>query len=362
MLMTAARRVRTATGLLAAAAVAIASTSCGGPAGSHATGYCAILPDSIGLYVGNPVTQMGYPIGTVNKITPGDTSVQVDFSVTDTRPLPNEAKAIIRSTSILADRALELVGNYESGPKLAPGECVPLSRSVTPKSLSEVIGSANTFVNGINPKNSTNIQAVLRQLDQAAHGNGSGVNQILTTSSRLLDNPDQPISDIGSIVGNLATLTKTLLDLRDPLKEILNDSVTNTPYLHDAIVGSQNLAEPLPPIITLVSDLEIHAGDELQLTLDTVSDAMRIFTPHARGLASLLDPLPRWINTAENHFNNRQFNIFYRPPLYRIRTPNGAVVCNVMNFSMPGSCANIAGQPYGVDINLLQYVFMNANK
>ncbi|MCW2655743.1 MAG: Mammalian cell entry related domain protein [Mycobacterium sp.] len=362
MLMRGARRVRTAAGLLAVGAVVIASTSCGGPTGSRASGYCAILPDSIGLYVGNPVTQMGYPIGTVNKITPGDASVQVDFSVTDTRPLPHDAKAIIRSASILADRALELVGNYESGPKLAPGECIPLSRSVTPKSLSEVIGSANTFVNGINPRNSTNIQAVLTQLDQAAHGNGAGVNQILTTSSRLLDNPDQPISDIGSIVGNLGTLTKTLVDLRDPLKEILNDSVTTTPYLHDAVVGSQNLAEPLPPIITLVSDLEIHAGDELQLTLDTVSDAMRVFTPHARGLASLLDPVPRWINTIDNHFNNRQFNLFYRPPLYRIRTPDGVAMCNVMNFSMPGSCANVAGQPYAVDINLLQYVFMNASK
>ena len=112
----------------------------------------------------------------------------------------------------------------------------------------------------------------------------------------------------------------------------------------------------------MVSDLEIHAGDELQLTLDTVSDAMRVFTPHARGLASLLDPVPRWINTIDNHFNNRRFTLFYRPPLYRIRTPDGVAMCNVMNFSMPGSCANVAGQPYAVDMNLLQYVFMNASK
>jgi phospholipid/cholesterol/gamma-HCH transport system substrate-binding protein len=360
--MTGLRSVRTAVGLLAAGAVMVASTSCGGSSESHATGYCANLPDSIGLYVGNPITQMGYQIGTVNSITPGDSSVRVDFSVSDARPLPQDAKAVIRSTSILADRALELVGNYKSGPKLTRGECIPLSRSVTPKSLSEVIGSANTFINGINPQKSTNIQAALTQIDQAAHGNGVGINQILTTSSRLLDNPDQPISDIGSIVGNLSTLTNTLVDLRDPLKEILNDSVTTTPYLHDAVVGSQNLAEPLPPIITLVSDLEIHAGDELQLTLDTVSDAMRVFTPHARGLASLLGGVPFLINTAANHFNNKQFNLFYRPPLYRIRTPDGVAVCNIMNFSMPGSCANVAGQPYAVDVNLLQYVFMNANK
>lgn len=357
---------RAAAGLLTVGAVVVGSTSCDGAAGAHVTGYCAILPDSIGLYVGNPVTQMGFQVGTVNKITPSATSVEVDFSVADTRALPHDVKAVIRSTSILADRALELVGNYESGPRLAPGGCVPLSRSVTPKSLSEVIGSANTFVNGINPQNSTNIGDVLRQLDQAAHNNGAGVNQLLTTSSRLLNNPDKAVSDLKSIVVNLATLTRTLVEMRDPMKQILNDSVTTLPSVRDAMLGISNLADPLAPIVTMVSDLEIHAGDDLQLTLDAVSDVLRINTPHTMGwlsgLGGILKSVPWWINTAANHFNNRQFNLFYRPPLYRIRTPNGAVVCNVMNFSMPGSCANVAGQPYGVDINLLQYVFMNANK
>jgi hypothetical protein len=89
---------------------------------------------------------------------------------------------------------------------------------------------------------------------------------------------------------------------------------------------------------------------------------VRINTPHARGLASLLDPLPWWINSASNHFNNKAFHLFYRPPLYRIRTPDGIVACNLMNFSTPGSCANVGGQPYAVDVNLLQYVFMNANR
>jgi phospholipid/cholesterol/gamma-HCH transport system substrate-binding protein len=349
--------------LLAAATVVVGGTSCGAAGGgSHASAYCAILPDSVGLYVGNPVTQMGYQIGTVKKIAASDTSVQVDFSVTDARTLPSDVKAVVRSTSILADRALELVGNYEGGPKLAPGQCVPLGRSVTPKSLSEVIGSANAFVTGINPQDSSNIGEVVRQLDVAAHNNGAGVNHILTTSARLLNNPDEPISDLGSIVANLSTLTKTLVDMRDPMKEILNDSVVTTPYIQQAIVGGQHLAEPLPPIITMVSDLEVHAGNELQLTLDAVSDMLRIMTPHAEGLASLLDPVPWWINSVDNIVNNHQFHTYYRPPLYRIRSPGGPVVCAIMNASMPGSCANVAGQPYGVDINLLQYVFLNASQ
>ncbi len=324
--------------------------------------YCAVLTDSVGLYVGNPVTQMGFPIGTVQSISPSPTSVQVDFSLTEDRRLPADVRAVVRSTSILADRALELVGNYDSGPALSPGRCVPLDRTMTPRSLSEVIGAANTFVNGINPETSSNIGDVIQQLDAAVADNGGDVNQILTVSSRLVDNPDAAISDMASIVGYLGSLTDTLVALRDPMKQILHDAAITTPYVVDAIDGGQLMAEPLPKVITMISDLEIHAGDEIQLTLDSVADAMRIMTPHARGLASLLDPLPWWINGATNHFNNREFVMSFRPPLYRIRLPNGPAVCHFMNLSMPGSCANVAGQPYGVDINLLQYVFLNASQ
>ena len=159
--------------LLSAAVVAFAFAPLFKSA-THA-GYCANMPDSIGLYAGNPVTQMGYQIGQVTKITPGTTDVQVNFTVTEHRPLPHDVKAIIRSNSILADRSLELVGNYESGPQLPAGGCIPLSRSATPKSLSEVIGSATNFIKAINPEDSTNIGDIVSRLDQATHNYGAGV-------------------------------------------------------------------------------------------------------------------------------------------------------------------------------------------
>lgn len=350
-------------GVLAASVVLIATTSCGSSETPSATEYCAVLPDSVGLYVGNPVTQMGYKIGTIGKITPGAQSVQVDFAMTETRPLPADVKAVVRSTSILADRALELVGNYESGPRLKPGGCVPLDRSMTPKSLSEIIGSANTFINAINPETSSNIGDVIAQVDQAAQGNGAGLNRILTSSSELLDSPDGAISNMSSIVSNLGNLTDTLIALRDPMKQILNDASTTTPDLVDAINGARNMTEPLPNVIVAISDLEVRAGDEIQLTLDTVSDVTRILSPHARGLASLLDLFPFLINGIINHgVNNRDFVMSFRPPLYRVRSPNGPVVCHFMNIDMPGSCANVAGQAYGVNINLLQYVFLEASR
>ncbi len=354
------------------AAIALAATSVVAFGGSCAeqpdtrprtqsADYCAILSDSVGLYVGNPVTQMGYPIGTVKDITPGPLDVRVDFTLTEQRQLPADVKAIIRSTSILADRSLELVGNYDAGAQLRSEECVPLSRSATPKSLSEVIGSATTFVNTLNPQGSTNVGDAVSGIDQALNANGAGANALLTATSAVLDNPDQTIDDIGSIITNLGQLTSTLKDIRGPLKEAMYDAVQTMPHIQEASEGGRRIVEGVTWVTPLVEDLEVNLGEEIQFTLDATGVAVRKLSEHAPRTANLLNPVPWWVNTLANHLNDRPItSLRYRPPLYRVRTPDGVLTCNLMNASMPGSCANVQGQPYAVDVALLQYVLTEA--
>lgn len=239
------------------AGVVAASSSCGSAAHSDAS-YCALMPDTIGLYVGNPVTQMGYPIGKVTAIQPGAQSSRVSFSITESRNLPGDVKAVIRSPSILADRSMELVGNYSAGPKLSPGACISLDHSASPKSLSEVIGSADTFLNAVNKTGSLNVADTIRGVDQLAHNNGAGAGRLLTTSSALLDSPDQQISDIGSIIQNVATLTTTLTEIREPLKEIVQDGTGTISDVSVALDGTARLAgaQATPGIGTLGPLLE----------------------------------------------------------------------------------------------------------
>jgi phospholipid/cholesterol/gamma-HCH transport system substrate-binding protein len=321
------------------------------------------MSDSVGLYVGNPVTQMGYQIGTVDSITPSDTSVEIRFTIKVNRPIPPDVKAVTRSTSILADRSLELVGNYSSGPRLEPGQCIPRNQTATPLSISQVIGSATNFVNGINPDGSTNIKDALRGVDEAVNGNGAGLNRLLTTSSSLLDNPDQGIAEMGSIVRNVVQLTAMLKASRPPLKQILLDMPDTTPQLVDAVAGTAGLTDVIAELVVLVADLETNLGDDIQTGLDTFGDVLRHLSPHSKGIANILNPVPRFINTLSYYVNNHQFDfIAWSPPLFRIRTPNGLALCGAMNASMPGSCADVNGQPHAVDVALLQYVLMEAQR
>jgi phospholipid/cholesterol/gamma-HCH transport system substrate-binding protein len=363
--MAAMRRTRTVT-VAARAVVALLVVlvgSCGSRPASQAAEFCAIMPDAIGLYPGNPVTQMGYKIGTVDKVTPGETSVEIHFKISERRPIPVGVKAVTRSTSILADRSLELVGNYESGSQLQPGHCIPLGHSFTPLSLSQVIGSATNFVNGINPQGSTNIQDALRGVDEALNGNGAGLNKLLRTSSSLMDSPDQGISDMASIVRNLVQLSDTLKTNRAPAKQILLDMPETNPDLVNAIRGTMGLTDVAHELIRLVDDLERSLGDDIQTGLDTFGDLLRHFSPHYKGIANILNPVPRFINTLSYYVNNHQFDLIaWSPPLFRIRTPDGLAFCGSLNASMPGSCADVNGQPHAVDVALLQYVLTEAQR
>jgi phospholipid/cholesterol/gamma-HCH transport system substrate-binding protein len=354
--------------------VALCATSCGRPAETSAPSlFCAILRDSVGMYVDNPVTQMGYKIGTVKTIEPRGNDVKVAFTIDERRPIPRDVSAVIRSPSILADRALELVGNYDGGPQLEAGSCVPLSRTSTPLSISQVIGSATNFVNGISPEGSTNLQGALDGVAKAATGNGTAANQLLTRSSALLDNPDQPINDLGEITRNMAQLTSILRANRGPLKQIVQDMAVSNPDVYTTVTGAENLAHALPELVQIVNDIELELGTELQLALDTTSDTLRILSPHYKGIADLLNPLPRFISGLNGeppgaiagglakHINDHVFALLpYRPPLFRIPTPNGLLTCGIMNSSLPGSCADVGGRPYAVDVALLQYVLTAA--
>ncbi|WP_246224397.1 MlaD family protein [Mycolicibacterium anyangense] len=319
------------------------------------------MPDSVGLYVGNPVTHLGYPIGEVASIIPSAQSVRVNFKIANGQTIPADAKAVTRSTAILADRALELVGDYEKSDHLSPGNCIPLDRSLTPKTLSEVIGASTNFLNSINPAGSNNVNGLVEGIDAAARSQGANINTLLNTTSSVLDSPDQAIGDVAAITRNLGQLLGTLNDLNPSTKQVFDNLASPVgAELHATLRGADDSFEGIINIIAAAAAIERELGPQVQQLLDAVSVAIRKATPRAPYYASLLNVAPRIINGLINLSNNHDFTLHYRPPTYRLRAPEGVAACNIMNASLPGSCANVKGTPYAVDVALLQYVLAEA--
>lgn len=351
------RRIRRLAAVSVAVVSVAACASCTPAAKPEADRYCAIMPDSVGLYVNNPVTHLGFPIGKIAAITPSARSVRVEFTIDDGRKVPLDVRAVTRSTSILADRALELVGNYEGTQHLSPSGCIPLDRSLTPKTLSQVIGSSTDFINSINPEGSDNVGRMVTGIDQALRGQGAGANRLLTTTSSVVEAPEQAIGDLGSITRNLRQLTTMLVDVEPTMHGVFDDLASSAGEdAVETLEGSSKTMQGIIPVIEAAGAIEKELGPQIQQLLDATSVALRKASPRSPYYASLLNVAPRVLNGLINLANNHDFTLHYRPPLYRMRTPDGVAQCNIMNASVPGSCANVHGTPYAVDVALLQYV------
>ena len=340
-------RLRRVLPLSVAVLAMLGGASCSSSPTSDAVDYCATMPDSVGLYVGNPVTHLGYPIGEVASITPSAQSVRVNFKIDGGRTIPADAKAVTRSTSILADRALELVGDYEKVDHLSPGSCIPLSRSLTPKTLSEVIGAGTNFLNAINPAGSTNVSALVEGVDEAARGQGPNVNELLSTTSSVFDSPEQAIGDMASIARNLGQLTGTLNDLNPVTKQVFDELASSAGNeLQETLLGADDTFEGIINVTAAAQGIEKELGPQVQQLLDAISVVVRKASPRAPFYASLLNvDASRAQRTDKSHPTTSEFGTLQvsAADCTASARPTVSLQCNIMNASMPGSCANVEG-------------------
>jgi phospholipid/cholesterol/gamma-HCH transport system substrate-binding protein len=193
-----------------------------GGAGTGGDGFCAEMTDAIGLYVGNPVTQMGMPVGEVTGVRSAGDHVQVTFDLRSGRDYPADVQAVTRSKSLLADRTLELVGNYSGGPTLRSGECIAGSRTHTPKSISEITGSASDFIENLTKSGTDDVGGTINGLDKALAGTAPDAENMFRHAAAASKNPDQFIADIGASIANMAPLTDNALRQWPQIMSILN--------------------------------------------------------------------------------------------------------------------------------------------
>lgn len=311
------------------------------------SGYCAEMPDAVGLYEGNPVTQMGYKVGRVDKIETKGDHVQVSFALDGGRRYPADVKAVTRSKSLLADRSLELVGNYDSGPQLTDGQCISLDRSYTPKSISEITGSAADFIDAVAPRTGEKgFQTAVEGMAEALRGNGIGAESMMQHASGAMSSPDQLVADIGSSIMNMAPLTEETLQRWSTLRSILDQLPEVVAAGSDLWQGPIGVIKGVTYLTPVLLDIHQNYGDIIwPLLHGGVADLIHLAATRSEDLQSLLSTVPS-IATAmrQQSSTNDGFTMTYQPPTVEISRPDAPQLCDVLNQALAGSCASDGGQ------------------
>ncbi|MFC8528905.1 MlaD family protein [Nocardia sp. NPDC057227] len=307
-------------------------------------GFCVDMPDAIGLYPGNPVTQMGFRVGTVDSVRQRGDHVRVEFALDDGRRYPADVQVVTRSKSLLADRSLELVGNYTAGPSLRPGACVPRQRAHTPKSVSEIAGSAADFIDALSAAGDDSVRGSIAGLNTALDGSGAAMNAMFTHAAAAANSPDRVTADVGAAIMSMAPLTEDALAHWDRIESIL----TRMPEI--AALGTElfgyvaRFDRGIGWLVAVIYDIQRRYGDQLwPLMHGPVADVIALAATRSPDLARLYGTIPAVV-TAVNYQQQTGggISVPYRPP----SVPVDAAVCELLG----PQCARSEFAPGTVDL------------
>ena len=128
----------------------------------------AHFPRAVSVYDGTDVRVLGVNVGRVTAVTPEGNSVRVEMEYDAKYDVPADAKAVIVTPTLVADRFVQLTPAYEEGAEvMADGADIPLPETGVPVELDRIYASLRDLSAALGP-NGVNKDGTLDHLLQAA--------------------------------------------------------------------------------------------------------------------------------------------------------------------------------------------------
>ncbi|MGV9663969.1 MlaD family protein [Nocardia niigatensis] len=295
-------------------------------------GYCADMPDAVGLFTGSAVTIMGVPVGEVTGIQLEGTATRVRFTVRADRKLPLDVGATTVSDTLVADRKLALIGAEPSGASWNPGQCI--TKTVTPKSLTETFDAlahlADQLDSSDDPAQRHALGDGMAALDNATGGSGDQINAIINQLGNALAAPDAAIGHLGQLL--------------DAIGELAHRAHSGWGQVHDTVTGLPRTFTDInviafPPIIDLVdalskllpqiNDVIIMLGSPALRSLNSVPNLSRLLTAGVGSLAEIIGMVPAIATGFSSAIDpaSGRLNIGYAAPEIALAQPDTDQIC-----------------------------------
>lgn len=181
--------------------------------GSDTKRLTAHFSRAVSVFVGTEVRILGVNVGEVTAVVPEGQSVRVEMTYDAEYDVPADAKAVIVTPTLVADRFVQLTPVHTGGPTMADGAVIPLERTGNPVELDRIYASLSTVTNALGP-NGANRNGSLDDLLSAGaktlEGKGETANQMLFDMSRAAQTFGNSSGDLFDTVEQLNEFTETL--------------------------------------------------------------------------------------------------------------------------------------------------------
>ncbi|MFC9897400.1 MlaD family protein [Nocardia sp. NPDC127579] len=305
--------------------------------------YCAIMPDSIGLYEGNQVTMRGIAVGTVTSVRNQGATVRVDFEVDADHPVLADAGATTLSDTVVADRELAVLSTGTGTERWDGGQCI--TKTLTPKSLTQTLtalAQLSDEIVGPDPSQPNSLADGLSALDRASTGTGPQINELIKKLGSALKSPDADIANLAGIFDAFASVSKKVQEHWGDLKTMLTRlgpalNQASTELLGPGIQLFDGLREVLP----MLNDITTMFGGQIGALLDRTVPLIKLLRANAGSLRDIVLTAPVVASAFRSVLDPATgvAGISYAPPRVALPQADAEQVCAALNALAPGRCA-----------------------
>lgn len=174
----------------------------------------AHFPRAVSIYQGSDVRILGVNVGRVTAVTPEGNSVRVDMEYDADYKVPADAKAVIVTPTLVADRFVQLTPAYQPGDRLMADDAdIALPDTAVPVELDRIYASLRDLSEALGPngvnKDGT-LDHVLAAGAHALEGKGALGNKMLNELAAAAQTFGKGAGPLFDTVRQLAQFTTTL--------------------------------------------------------------------------------------------------------------------------------------------------------
>ncbi|HEU5035686.1 MAG TPA: MCE family protein [Nocardioides sp.] len=307
----------------------------------------AHFPRAVSIYPGSDVRILGVNVGRVTAVVPEGNSVRVDMEYDATYRVPADAKAVIVTPTLVADRFVQLTPAYRSGDTVMADDAdIALPDTGVPVELDRIYASLRDLSEALGPNGVNKDGTLDHVLAAGAHaldGKGRLGNRMLTrlaAAAQTFGNGAGPLFDT---VKQLAQFTTTLARNDRFVTAFIQDLAGVSGQLASE---RQEIRQALASVAQAVGTVRTFVHDNRARLVDSVerlTRVMKTINSERSSVDTALRVAPTAIGNLALAFNNRTGTIGSRIGISgNVWDADGFLCGVVQQAGLPQASADLA--------------------
>lgn len=272
--------------------------------------YQARFTEAGGLSTGADVTLSGMKVGSVTDVVLDNGDALVTFTLAGKYPLGTQSTAHIRTGSLLGERVLTLEPSGSG--KMHPLDVIPITRTSSPYSLTDVVGELTSNTAGTDTESlNKSLDTLSDTIDQIAPRLGPTFDG-LSRLSRSLNNRNESLAEL---LKSAADVTGVFSERSQQINSLILDANSLVDVLNTRRQAIVSLLVSTSAVSRQLSELVDQNNEQLKPTLDEINSLNKILVKNRDNLAKALPGLAKYELTQGETVSNGAYYSAYVPNL-----------------------------------------------